>query len=137
MTFLYPPFSLALTINLANYPLFLHLTYICIFVENPSRYHALVFFEKQNLLLTLFLSSLSCVYLTMVSSYFSASVKGKGPALNTKEQPRKHIKAREFNTSTLIRDNVLTFLGRVTNLQEQLVGDLITALPKKGVSKAK
>ncbi|XP_013595062.1 PREDICTED: uncharacterized protein At4g02000-like [Brassica oleracea var. oleracea] len=48
-----------------------------------------------------------------------------------KDPPRRRIKALEFDTYALIRDNALTVIGRVTNPAEQPVGALIIALPRK------
>lgn len=41
------------------------------------------------------------------------------------------IKALEFDTSDLIKDNALTLIGRVSNPAEQPIGVLLSSLPNK------
>lgn len=61
---------------------------------------------------------------------YTAEEKGKAKA-QTSEPTRRRIRAPEFDTSSLIRDNALTIIGRVVNPKEQPIGALISALPKK------
>ncbi|WZZ82753.1 hypothetical protein YC2023_103325 [Brassica napus] len=67
----------------------------------------------------------------MSSRHFIGEEKGKGLALQTGVLAPKLIRAQEFDTSALIRDNALTFIGKVTNPRERPVGFLISALPRK------
>ncbi|KAL0817332.1 hypothetical protein Bca101_073776 [Brassica carinata] len=73
----------------------------------------------------------------MMSRKYSTADNGKTQVSCTSTQPRKRIKAPDFDTSALIKENSLTLVGRVTNLQEQPLGDLIFTLPRKWVLKGK
>ena len=68
----------------------------------------------------------------MDSRRFTAAEKGKGYLQQDQQQPRKRIRALELDTSALIMENNLTFIGRVSNPREQPFGALISSLPRKG-----
>lgn len=50
---------------------------------------------------------------------FSYSEKGKAIALEQPAPPRLRIRARDMDTSYLIKDNTLTLVGRLTNPKSQ------------------
>lgn len=67
----------------------------------------------------------------MTTRLLSAADKGKAPTIHATENPMKRIKAPTIDTSSLIKENSLTLIGKVTNAHEQPLGDLISALPRK------
>lgn len=66
----------------------------------------------------------------MATRRFTAAEKGKHIPTLQKDANRKRIRAPDFDTSALIRDNALTLMGRVTNAKEQPIEHLITSLPR-------
>lgn len=61
---------------------------------------------------------------------FSAEEKGKAPASNPPGPPRLRMRAPEFDTSELIKDNMLTLVGRLTNPKEQKMSLVLPYLAK-------
>lgn len=62
---------------------------------------------------------------------FTAAEKGKNQMCEPSQDNIKRIKAPSLDNSTLIRDNALTLIGRLTNPHEQRIGTLIPALQRK------
>ena len=61
---------------------------------------------------------------------FTAEEKGKGLTTRDPSKPRIRIRAPDFDPSKLIKDNLLTLVGRLTNPKEQRMSAVLTALPK-------
>ena len=57
--------------------------------------------------------------------------KGKGIATKQFEPRRIRIRAPDFDPSSLIQDNTLTLIGRLTNPREQKMVSVLSYLPKR------
>lgn len=57
--------------------------------------------------------------------------KEKGLAVETTEANVRRIRAPPLNTTSLIEENALTLIGRLTNPQEQRIWALLPSLPRK------
>ncbi|KAF8113133.1 hypothetical protein N665_0056s0038 [Sinapis alba] len=62
---------------------------------------------------------------------FTAEEKGKGVGTKDLEQPRIRIRASDFDPYGLIKDSLLTLVGRLTNPREQNMSLILPFLPKK------
>ncbi|KAJ4875020.1 Uncharacterized protein Rs2_40040 [Raphanus sativus] len=62
---------------------------------------------------------------------FSKEEKGKSITSRDKDTHITRIKAPCVDNAALIKENALTLIGRVTNLQEQKIWALLPALPRK------
>lgn len=62
---------------------------------------------------------------------FSAAEKGKGKMTEHLDNSLRRIKAPSLDTTTLIKDNALTLIGRLTNPKEQRMWALLPSLPRK------
>ena len=61
----------------------------------------------------------------------TAEEKGKGIATKQFEPRRIRIQAPDFDPSSLIQDNALTLIGRLTNPREQKMVSVLSYLPKR------
>ncbi|WZZ47231.1 hypothetical protein YC2023_043490 [Brassica napus] len=61
----------------------------------------------------------------------SAEEKGKVIASNPSGFPRLRMGAPDFDPSDLIKDNMLTLVGRLTNPREQKMSSVLPYLAKK------
>ncbi|RID65881.1 hypothetical protein BRARA_D01053, partial [Brassica rapa] len=61
----------------------------------------------------------------------SAAEKGKAIATNPSGPPRLRMRAPDFDPSDLIKDNMLTLVGRLTNPREQKMSSVLPYLAKK------
>ena len=66
-----------------------------------------------------------------MASRFTKEEKGKHHLSGDMEPTIKRIKAHYVDNSILIKENMLTLIGRVTNPQEQKIWVLLPALPRK------
>lgn len=66
----------------------------------------------------------------MATRRYTAVEKGKSIAHHPMEPTRKRIRAPDFDTSDLIKENALTLIGRVTNARAQPIDSLIASLPR-------
>ncbi|KAF8113543.1 hypothetical protein N665_0048s0005 [Sinapis alba] len=62
---------------------------------------------------------------------FLAEYKGKAVAGNSMAPLRIRIRAPDFDPSELIKENMLTLVGRLTNLREQETSSVIPYLAMK------
>lgn len=62
---------------------------------------------------------------------FSAADKGKSIVGNPSVPPRIRIHAPDFDLSELIKENMLTLVGRLTNPKEQKMSSILPYLAKK------
>lgn len=62
---------------------------------------------------------------------YTAEEKGKGMVQIDLSKPRIRIRAPDFDPSELIKDNLLTLVGRITNPREQRMSAVLPFLAKK------
>ncbi|XP_013632813.1 PREDICTED: uncharacterized protein LOC106338362 [Brassica oleracea var. oleracea] len=62
---------------------------------------------------------------------FSAEEKGKAVAGKPSGPPRPRMRAPDFDPSELIKENLLTLVGRLTNPKEQKMSSVMPYLAKK------
>ena len=69
--------------------------------------------------------------LSTINRRLSAEEKGKAVAGNPSGPPRLRIRAPDFDPSELIKENLLTLVGRLTNPKEQKMSSVLPYLAKK------
>ena len=68
---------------------------------------------------------------SIMARRLSREEKGKGPIAEEKETQIRRIRAPSVDNASLIKENALTLIGRVTNPQAQRIWSLIPAQQRK------